>query len=203
MGYNVHSIFSTPVLESTLEVSSEIVDYVNLLQYTRTDSNNADISELKNILDHSIFFNYSKQINALVDEFVFAVSKFDKNKLILNRVASWVNRHHYADWAQNHFHANSFVSGVWYLETSENCGDLIMQNPYVGFGIPLEYSKTEDNEYNSNSCIFPAIKNKIYIFPSTLRHSVCRNETKNMRTSIAFNYYARGMLATENNIIYS
>lgn len=203
MDNNLHSLFSIPVLETELEVSFEIIDYIHSLDYKRTGCNNADISESKNVLEHYLFFKHSQEIDLLVKKFVFEISKFDETKVNLGRVASWVNRHHYSDWAQGHIHANSFISGVWYLETSEKCGDLCVHNPHIGFGLPIDYSKTEYNQYNSQSWTFPSIKNKIYIFPSTLRHSVGRNESMSVRTSIAFNYYARGVLDTEETLIYS
>lgn len=203
MEYNFYSLFSIPVLEASIEVSAEIIDYIHSLEYKRTDFNNADISIFQNILDHPIFGDYSDKIDSLVSEFVFEISKFDQSKLFLDRVASWSNRHHYSDWAQDHSHVNSFVSGVWYLETPENCGDLNLQSPHIGFGLPLDYPRVEYNDYNSHSCTLKAMKNKIYIFPSTLRHSVFRNESEHVRTSIAFNYYARGILETEDNLIHS
>lgn len=200
MEYNLHSLFATPILDSTIEVSSEIINYVHSLAYRRTDCNNAYISVSKNILDNVLFEEYSDRINSLVNEFVFEVCEFDRNKLSLKRVSSWSNIHHYSDWAQEHIHMNSFVSGVWYLETSENCGDLQFHSPHIGFGEPLDFEISNFNEYNSRSWDFSPEKNKIYIFPSTLKHSVYRNETKKNRTSIAFNYYAGGIVNSEDVI---
>jgi uncharacterized protein (TIGR02466 family) len=198
MKYKAHSLFPIPVLDSTIEVSPKIINYVHSLVYERTDYDNADISVSKNILDNVLLKTYSDKIDSLVNEFVFEVCKFDRKKLSLKRVASWSNVHHYSDWAQEHIHMNSFVSGVWYLKTSEDCGDLQFHNPHIGFGKPLDFEVSENNGYNSDSWNFSPQKNKIYIFPSTLRHSVDRNETKKIRTSIAFNYYANGIVESED-----
>lgn len=203
MDYSIHSLFPIPVLETTLKVSQEVIDYVNSLEYIRTHCNNSDISNSKNVLDDPIFEEYSKQIDSLVKNFVFEVSKFDEDNVALERVSSWVNMHHYSDWAQEHFHSNSFISGVWYLQTPENCGDLCMHSPHIAFGLPIDYSKVENNEYNSHTWIFSSSKDTLYIFPSTLKHSVFRNESEDTRISVAFNYYARGVLKTEDVLIYS
>jgi len=203
MDYNLYSLFCVPVLEADLKVSSEVINYIHTLEYNRTDYNNADISIRKDILEDPFFEDYSQQIDILVREFVFEISKFDEENVALERVASWCNRHHYSDWSHDHTHYNSFVSGVWYLETSEKCGDLNVHSPHNGFGLPLDHSKTEYNQYNSHSWTLPSVQNRIYIFPSTLRHSVCKNESEDIRSSIAFNYYARGILNTEDNFIYS
>lgn len=203
MEYNLHSLFPIPVLDATIEVSAEIIDYVHSLVYKRTDCNNADISISRNILDNFLFEEYSNKINSLVDEFVFKVCEFDRSRLALKRVSSWTNIHHYSDWAQEHIHSNSFVSGVWYLETSENCGDLKVHNPHIGFGKPLDFGISNHNDYNCDSYDLSAEKGKIYLFPSTLRHSVYRNETKKMRTSIAFNYYASGIVESEDVVFYT
>ena len=203
MDYNIYSLFSIPFFETTLEFSEEVVEYIHSLEHKRTDLNNADISVSKNVLDHPLFSDYSSKIDSYINEFVFGISKFDQTKLYLERVASWSNIHHPEDWAQEHIHNNSFVSGVWYLETPENCGDLDLKSPHSGFGLPIDYSRSESNEFNSHSWSFSPIKGKVYIFPSTLKHSVFKNESKDPRSSIAFNYYARGVLTTEDKLIRS
>ena len=89
MKYKAHSLFPIPVLDSTIEVSPKIINYVHSLVYERTDYDNADISVSKNILDNVLLKTYSDKIDSLVNEFVFEVCKFDRKKLSLKRTAPY------------------------------------------------------------------------------------------------------------------
>jgi uncharacterized protein (TIGR02466 family) len=146
---------------------------------------------------------YSKHIDDYIKKFLFEVMEYDQKFVTAERVSSWANKHLPGDWAQSHSHDNSFVSGVWYLETSNNCGDLEVQIPYAFSGIPINFEKSKNNQFNSRDCTLPAIRNKVYIFPSTLTHNVRINKSNKVRTSIAFNYYIRGQLISESNLFYS
>ena len=201
MTFEIHSLFCTPFLETTLDFSDDVVDYISQLEYRRTDIDNGDISVNKNVLDHSFFKDYSVKINSLVDKFVYKIINFDQTKISLERVSSWVNRHHHSDWAQMHMHSNSIVSGVWYLETTDKCGDLYLYPFSNTFGYPLSYPISEYNTFNSECWSFSPTKGNLYLFPSALRHSVGKNNTNLIRSSIAFNYYIRGTVYSEDNLM--
>lgn len=192
-----NSIFATPVLETDIGVSDDIIDYIHQLKYERTDYDNADISLSMNVLEESIFSKYSKKIDKYVKKFCFDFAKFDRKKLKLERTASWSNRYHPEDWCQYHNHSNAFVTGVWYLETPKKSGELELHNPRFAFGEPISFECTEYNEVNSHDYTFECGPGKLIIFPSIIGHSVGKNRSKKVRSCIAFNYYARGEVYSE------
>jgi len=98
-----NSLFATPVLETDIGVSNEVVEYIHNLKYGRTDYDNADISVSMDVLEKKTFSKYSKKIDHYVKKFCFEFVKFDKNKLKLERTASWSNRYHPEDFASAGF----------------------------------------------------------------------------------------------------
>ena len=38
---------------------------------------------------------------------------------------SWINKHYPKDWAQDHMHENSILSGVYYLNTPKDAGGIV------------------------------------------------------------------------------
>jgi uncharacterized protein (TIGR02466 family) len=203
LNYNVYSLFAVPLFECELQVNDEVIEYVNTLEYRRTGAENSNISTSMDVLENEKLSFYSDQIDACAKTFVYDIIKYDEKFMNIERVSSWVNKHNPGDWAHTHMHYNSFISGVWYLETSDNCGDLEVSTSYNVFGSPMVYRISESNRFNKYSWDFPAIKNKLYIFPSVLNHSVHKNKSSQVRTSIAFNYYARGKVFSESNLIDS
>ena len=79
------------------------------------------------------------------------------------------------------------MSGIFYSNASENCGDLIFSNP-----VEIEHfiNSSELNEYNSYNCskykIIPQ-NNMLVIFPSFLKHEVTINTSKNKKIFFSFN----------------
>ena len=133
----LYSTFAVPILETDIGYSSEIIDYINSLDYERTAYDNADISISMDVLEHKIFKDYSKKINYFVELFCYDFVRFDRDLMKLERTSSWSNRYHPDDWCQYHNHANSFVTGVWYLQTPESGGDLDLHSPKSSFGEPV------------------------------------------------------------------
>lgn len=195
-----NSIFATPVLETDIGISKEILEYIHKIKYRRTDYDNADISISMNVLDKKVFSKYTKRIEHYVEKFCFDFVKFDKTKVELERTASWSNRYYPEDWCQYHNHSNAFVTGVWYLETPKKSGDLELYNPRFAFGEPISFECVDYNNVNSSNYTFECSPGKLIIFPSTIGHSVDKNRSKKVRSCIAFNYYLRGKVFSEEKI---
>tara|TARA_R110000824_G_scaffold256360_1_gene445399 strand:- start:306 stop:851 length:546 start_codon:yes stop_codon:yes gene_type:complete len=86
-------------------------------------------------------------------------------------------------------HTDTIVSGVFYIETPQNCGSIIFKrNDLLG---ALMYSKQrvyKYNKYNSSVWEVNPIKNLCVLFPAHLEHFVEPNLNKERRISISFNY---------------
>ena len=65
----------------------------------------------------------------------------------------------------------------------------------------LQQFPTEDYQsFNSSMFWFNVNNQELVMFPSYLRHSVPRNETKQTRVSISFNTWVKGTLGSELNL---
>ena len=142
------------------------------------------ISEDLNILKK--YDNLNKEINK-------AVSMTLKEILMLKNInyrifSSWLTKAPPKASSDSHYHANSWLSGVYYPK-----GD-------PGFGIRFDHDNTsafytpptEYNIYNStNWTIFPEDNNLILFF-SQLRHKIMPNKSTNNRFSLAFNILPKG-----------
>ena len=99
----------------------------------------------------------------------------------------WLNVNDIKD--SNILHDNPFtkLSGIFYSNAPENCGNLFFSNPVE---IQHFISSGEINKYNSYNCskyqITPQ-NNMLIIFPSFLKHEVAINRSKNKTIFFSFN----------------
>lgn len=101
----------------------------------------------------------------------------------------WININKHGDYNMPHDHQKSILSGVYYVDVpSDSMGDLVLHRGDTAeyfFTSEVERSQTMTNAF---SAVKPAKTSTFYIFPSWTKHHVERNETKQQRISIAFNF---------------
>ena len=94
-----------------------------------------------------------------------------------------------------HTHSNNFLSGVFYLKTSDNTSPIQFFDPRPQSDV-LKPRKKEYNRLNSNIAQFQSETGWGVVFPSWLQHWV--PETKDERISIAWNIIVRGEYGEPN-----
>ena len=101
----------------------------------------------------------------------------------------WININRHKDFNIQHTHPFSKLSGVFYIKTPSNSGNLtfVSDSPVENF-INLS-DITEHNAYNSPSWSFEPEENTLYLFPSWLKHYVNPNLSKQERISVSFNLH--------------
>ena len=101
----------------------------------------------------------------------------------------WANKRVSGEWHNRHFHINSYVSGIIYLNTTD-CR--------TWFSIPNFCHPTEKyglNPYKSDEEIIhkqPSVAGTMVVFPSHLHHSVDNNKSTETRYTISFNAFPCG-----------
>jgi len=85
-------------------------------------------------------------------------------------------------------HADTIVSGVFYIETPKDCGQIVFKRNNQLIGLMYEGRTTRYNEYNSSIWTVNPVKNSYVLFPANLEHFVKPNLNKERRISIGFNY---------------
>jgi len=121
------------------------------------------------------------------------------NKKTIQKITSiWINSNLYKDTNRIHSHPGSAISGVYYVKTPSECGQIIFEHPagrafefYQESIDALPGRRNEPEEYNSFNSFSTFVKpteNTLYLFPSWLMHYVESNMNKTEeRISISFN----------------
>jgi uncharacterized protein (TIGR02466 family) len=106
---------------------------------------------------------------------------------------SWMTYSSRGQSHPKHFHFNSFISGVFYVQTSP--GDNIT------FHSPRkEMFRITPNAFtftNSDSCKFDAVTGEVFLFPSYLEHHVDPHQDDSLRVSLSFNTFLHGRLGDD------
>lgn len=101
----------------------------------------------------------------------------------------WININDYKDFNLEHFHGNSLISGVYYVKTQNNSGNIVFCNPSIDI-MQQDWNKYTIEEHtiiNSPRWIMPSKSGTLYLFPNYLKHFVQPNLSKSDRISISFN----------------
>jgi uncharacterized protein (TIGR02466 family) len=194
---NTNLLFPTPFYSVNLEDRTDKEIY-HSLSYDRLDMNNGDISNDKKILDRPEFLAIRKNIEYHLNNFVYDILKV-KKEIEIYFTNSWIIRHQKNDYSQSHVHSNSIFSGCYYLQVFENSGDFIVENNPWATNITSNAVKLSFEEYNtinSDSWIIKPKNGDLILFPSTVYHSVRKNESNNLRYCLSFNTFVRGNLGS-------
>lgn len=99
----------------------------------------------------------------------------------------WININPPNSYNHLHNHAGSVLSGVYYVDATENQGNIQFERSDHGeYHIPTIVEK--ETYYTSTRASYAAKTGAMYIFPGWLKHSVQGNQSTSDRISISFNY---------------
>jgi uncharacterized protein (TIGR02466 family) len=130
-----------------------------------------------------------EEINTISRNFL-EVLGLDPNMDLI--IENWLNLNNKLSGHYHHEHYKSVVSGVLYLETDSESGNLIFCDPVKTRTQAQAYNTTKrlaTNQYNFQTVTVKPEAGKVVLFESWLTHAVETNTTDNDRISIAFNVY--------------
>jgi len=141
-------------------------------------------------------FNNHKGLFKLKDIILKEFNDF-KNNLLSHTynsfkiTTSWVAKVDKGKQANIHNHNNSFYSGVFYINSEKDMGDISFNNFETARFLPRveKYSLLNSRSFS----ITPKNKDLIF-FPSELYHKINKNNNKQTRLSIAFNIIPEGVI---------
>lgn len=207
MTFNVQNLFAIPLYRSSIDpVDPVTLKKLKSFEYTEQgylDYNDQHCETVdRHILDHQDFRSLKHQIKKHIDRFVYEVIGVEK-KQQWEITTSWINKNppkegnHFI-----HYHANSLISGVIYLEVDENTGAICFHkdkfyNNLWGETLCIDFDQL--TEYNTKKIGILPRQNEILMFPSFLSHSVLNNEADIDRYSLAFNVFPRGIIGQGGN----
>ena len=101
----------------------------------------------------------------------------------------WININGFKDTNEEHTHTGCMFSGVYYVHTPKDCGDIEFTKLSIHMmATDWADSVTSFNSFNSGRWNVPAIQHTCYIFPSYYIHRVLPNCNKEEeRYSLSFN----------------
>tara|TARA_B100000214_G_C23949662_1_gene619809 strand:- start:716 stop:1324 length:609 start_codon:yes stop_codon:yes gene_type:complete len=187
--FKVHELWPTPLYENHINVKPEWVNKSKNFEYERMYSDNGDYTKNKEILN---------ELPDLKEEIYKNVILFTEKYLNTADVHfyftnSWVVKHHPNDWAQAHNHTNSLLSGVYYLETEKDSGDISFESTNNNVFPNAVSPNCKEYNYTTGTQIKMSVDmGKLFIFPSHLLHRVLKNKTNKIRYSLAFNLFCKG-----------
>jgi len=133
----------------------------------------------------------SPEIKSLCNVITLQSNIFLKEIFNINQNLSlrnlWINFNEYKDYHMIHEHPFSVISGVFYVKTPKNCGNIVFGsnskiNNYIHPENIIEY-----NNYNTAFWFLPSLEGTLYLFPSWLKHYTEPNFSNESRVSISFN----------------
>jgi uncharacterized protein (TIGR02466 family) len=107
---------------------------------------------------------------------------------------SWFTKVDKNESSQFHNHNNCFISGVLYLQTSKDCGNILFEN---FSDVRSQLLVKEHNILNSNQFAYEPEDGLILFFPSEVWHKVEENKSERTRYSLSFNVIPKGVVGCE------
>tara|TARA_R110000824_G_scaffold25843_1_gene89647 strand:- start:109 stop:684 length:576 start_codon:yes stop_codon:yes gene_type:complete len=127
------------------------------------------------------FSSLNKWIVGKIKEYVEETSMIFK----INTMDSWFNVYKQNDFQEFHEHYNSVISCVYFLKSNNKSCDLIIKSPTTDF-INIKYK----NFVGMNAPVrYKSIPGRLVVFRSYLPHCVDRQKNKDLRISLAYNFY--------------
>ena len=185
----VINLFPTPVAATQL---NHPVDKIEILcqQERLKDSKGIIKSNIggwqsDNIIYPDSPFSFLLDIETICQEFAENTLMIDKQVSMVN---AWININQKGNTNKEHYHPGCILSGVFYVKTPEECGNIEFLHPGIDL-ISFAWNRVQSNysQYNSPKWWLPSKANTLYIFPCWIKHSVQPNMSDEERISISFN----------------
>ena len=191
------SLFPTPVLRVRVqEYFQDEIWKLKQLEMEHVYANNVapDLNHFKSIesycLDLPGMEKFKDYIEKEVKDFYVHGLAIDGDIKITQ---SWVNKNINGGGTHAHYHHNSIVSGVYYMDVPDNSTLIKFYKPDVDrstvYRLEPEVNPNllEGNPYAQTKAIIPVANSEILLFPSYLPHSVPDMATSKDRWTLAFN----------------
>jgi len=109
---------------------------------------------------------------------------------------AWLNFNNSHESHHQHTHANSFLSGVLYVDVDKETDKIT----FFKTSGQLTVDTNNYNSFNSHSWWFAVENKKLLLFPSTLAHAVEPSEREKTRVSISFNTFLKGTIGNQKGL---
>ena len=204
--YDILELFPTPVYITQLpgKLSTVIPFFDAQVPNTGSDEDNyGERSANSYILNEPECVEMKKCVLEHVKEYAENILLYEYDSYQLSQ--SWVSRKQPGQHHMMHTHPNSLISGVFYYgPVEENSSAIKFHKMSGGFNVSYIQPKVKKDKRSSKFAWMEFSVNYtpglLLLFPSYLFHSVPINNTKNTRSSLAFNVVPKSNLGDEANL---
>jgi uncharacterized protein (TIGR02466 family) len=188
--HQLYEIFPTPVYIGDLgrQFTEDELRFLDFSEDMYTKNYGNFVSYDKQVLEEDSMQGLKADIITHIESYIADIMdpKFSITPYITQ---SWLNVTIKNQSHHKHYHLNSLISGVIYIQA---------ENDYINFyrepNHILSINPNNYNKFNSLHSTFPVSTGKIVLFPSTMQHSVPVKTDDNKRISLAFNTFVKGMV---------
>ena len=182
--------------------TNKLLEYVSNIEYRDSMGNIKSKSDY--ILDGKELSKLKKFCLESVQEYVFDVLGIDDE---IDIQQSWINVNKPGQNHPEHYHGNSFISGVFYLYSDQKEGSPITFKSELhksNFSILTVPKDPFANYYPSiaGSFSYPSIPGELILFSSTTTHLVPTNNSNEVRISLSFNTYPKIPFGSKENLTH-
>tara|TARA_B100001123_G_scaffold37896_1_gene39183 strand:- start:1049 stop:1684 length:636 start_codon:yes stop_codon:yes gene_type:complete len=198
---NIARLFSTPVFQSpeTYKFNKSELEFIDKQRENAIKNQSGNLFSKNNyVLESPELKNLKEFCNNNL--FIFFYDSFKVKKDIeIYITQSWINFNQKNTSHHRHKHVNSIISSVIFIK-GEMCPITFYNSERNLFGNLLSFEDfTAPNENNNSRVYFNNQNGKLFLFPSTLMHSVAKNNSDVERISLSFNTFIKGQLGGAQN----
>jgi uncharacterized protein (TIGR02466 family) len=184
----VWPLFSKPIFRAPVDIGN--ID-LSSVKWARNYQN--WISESQDILGSENFRDLGEKCQQIVKEYFYNIMMVSP-KVEIYITESWLNKTEKGQSHHRHWHPNSILSGVLYLESEGETGNIrFITSQYD----TLEFQVMGANVYNSKSWSITPRAGDMLVFPSNTEHLVDYYEGEIPRISLSFNTFVRGEINSD------
>jgi uncharacterized protein (TIGR02466 family) len=172
-------------------------DVTKSIKYKVNEGNKSSINSY--VLNSETLVNLKNIIEIKLNDHFHTIYQPLNKDLQIYITQSWVNSTSTLQYHHRHYHANSVLSGILYLEVSEE--DNIQFNDSRNSNLILDFPIENYTILNSGGWILNNLEEgDMLLFPSSLEHEVpIKRDNSPNRISLSFNTWIKGMLGDDQS----
>lgn len=187
-----HPAFSTPIYRDLIKLDKSVLNpALKKIDFKRIDTDDRFHSTDYKVLDNQLSFLKSIVQKSIEDYAYNYLGLAKRHKLKITD--SWVMKHYRDDKSDPHWHPNSIISGVFYLQTDKDCGNLCFFREKNLFNDILDF-EIEERPSNQKELQVEPTDGMLLLFPAKTMHGVNPSKTDTARFCLAFNTWIEGDL---------
>lgn len=184
-------LFPAGVVARYVNSGHQPVELGDLTFQANYGSNTESTNSEKNILDEPRFAELTDFLHGCIQDYLDNIVCYEYESFTI--VHAWVNKAPQGGFQRLHFHGNSVISGVYYLQASRDNAPLVFEKTEINTSPYLAIAPRKQTPFNANRMAFPAESGVAYLFPSQVKHGYDMPNKGDERVSLAFNVMLNGI----------